>query len=148
MSETVPLTSVRTDGNTQARETLDMMAIAEYTEALKQGDQFPAVVVYFDGSDHWLADGFHRVSAAEQAGLVAFAADVHKGSQRDARLHAVGANTTHGLRRTNADKRKAVLTLLADDEWRAWSDREIARHCSVDGKTVAKLRKDHCGFPQ
>ena len=57
-------------------------------------------------------------------------------------LHAVSANATHGLRRTNADKRRAVMALLYDDEWAQWSDREIARRCAVDGKTVARLRAE------
>jgi len=33
------------------------------------------------------------------------------------------------------------MTLLRDPEWSGWSDREIARRCSVDGKTVATLRQ-------
>jgi hypothetical protein len=37
-------------------------------------------------------------------------------SCRDAILYAVGANASHGLKRTNRDKRNAVL-LLKDLEW-------------------------------
>ncbi len=43
--------------------------------------------------------------------------------------------------RSNEDKRRAVLTLLNDAEWSAWSNREIGRRCPVDDKTVAKLRE-------
>jgi len=50
------------------------------------------------------------------------------------------ANAAHGQRRTNADKRKAVMTLLEDEEWGKWTDREIARHCAVDHTTVGRLR--------
>ena len=32
---------------------------------------------------------------------------------------------------TNEDKRRAVMTLLADEEWGKWSDNEIARRCEV-----------------
>ncbi|WP_174695256.1 hypothetical protein [Methylobacterium phyllosphaerae] len=32
--------------------------------------------------------------------------------------------------------------LLEDEEWAAWSDREIARRCAVDNKTVARLRDE------
>ena len=46
------------------------------------------------------------------------------------------------MRRSNADKRKVVTRLLKDEEWSEWSDREIARQCKVDHKTVAKIRKD------
>jgi hypothetical protein len=53
---------------------------------------------------------------------------------------SVGANDTHGKRRTNEDKRRAVLMLLCDAEWSKWSNREIARQCGVDDKTVGVLR--------
>ncbi|MEX2673389.1 MAG: hypothetical protein WD294_14915 [Phycisphaeraceae bacterium] len=60
----------------------------------------------------------------------------------DAILYSVGANADHGLRRTNADKRASVETLLADDEWAKWSDREIAKRCAVHHDTVNRLRKE------
>ena len=64
-----------------------------------------------------LADGFHRVLATCMAGLTEIAADVRVGSQRDAFLYGISANSTHGLARTNADKRKAVALLLVDAKW-------------------------------
>lgn len=56
----------------------------------------------------------------------------------------VGANASHGLRRTNADKRKAVEILLNDDEWKLWSDREIARRCLVSHNFVGDIRRSIC----
>jgi hypothetical protein len=41
-------------------------------------------------------------------------------------LYTVGANATHGLRRSNADKRRAVSMLLDDPEWAQWSNLAIA----------------------
>lgn len=41
-------------------------------------------------------------------------ADVREGTRRDGILHAVGANATHGNRRTNEDKRRAIVILLND----------------------------------
>ena len=67
-------------------------------------------------------------------------AEVREGTRRDAILAAAAANATHGLRRTNADKRRAVLTLLRDPEWVKWSDRKIGAGRSVDHKTVAAIR--------
>lgn len=63
-----------------------------------------------------------------------------QGTKRDAILHSVGANTDHGLRRTNPDKRQAVMVLLKDEEWAQWSDREIARRCHVHNSFVSKIR--------
>ena len=50
-------------------------------------------------------------------GLAKISADVREGSRRDAILYAVGANASHGLKRTNRDKRNAVMVLLKDPEW-------------------------------
>ena len=37
----------------------------------------------------------------------------------------------------NADKRRAVVALLEDPEWSAWSDREIARRSGSHHKLEA-----------
>jgi hypothetical protein len=50
-------------------------------------------------------------------GLAKISADAREGSRRDATLYAVGANASHGLKRTNRDKRNAVMVLLNDPEW-------------------------------
>ncbi len=100
---------IRTDGGTQMRvNQLDLLTVTDYAEAMKQGKIFPPVDVFFDGSDYWLADGFQRHAGTKQAELEEINADVHHGTLRDAILFAVGANATHGLPRTNADKRRAV----------------------------------------
>ena len=111
--------SVRLDGGTQPRAMLDGAVIAEYAEAMEDGKQFPPVTVFYDGSSYWLADGFHRVNAALQIGRGYVEAQIITGTQRDAVLYSVGANAAHGLRRSNADKRRAVERLLRDDVWRS-----------------------------
>ena len=58
-----------------------------------------------------------------------------------AKLYACGANSKHGLLRSNEDKRKAVRTLLQDAEWSVWSDRDIATRCNVSPTFVDDLRK-------
>jgi hypothetical protein len=140
--ETVVLDRIRTDGGTQPREYLNELVLSEYTEALAYGAEFPAVTLFYDGSHYWLADGFHRFFAAKKHGTVSIPAEVRQGTRRDAVLYAAGANATHGLRRTNADKRRAVLTLLKDVEWQRWSNREIARQCGVTHTFVGKLRTE------
>jgi len=140
-SKSVTLAEIRIDGGTQPRTELNQAVIAEYGELLAQGVPFPAITVYFDGVNYWLADGFHRYWAAKQANTE-LAVNVIQGSQRDAILHSVGANANHGLRRSNEDKRKAVTTLLLDEEWCQWSDRAIARQCQVSDRFVNKIRKE------
>lgn len=138
--ETISLAGIRRNGGTQVRAQTDWLIVDDYAQAMKDGATFPPIVVYFDGSEYWLSDGFHRVEAAERAGLTEIAADVRRGTQRDAILNACSANAAHGLRRTNADKRRAVETLLRDDEWVKWSNLEIARRCSVSESFVRGLR--------
>ena len=56
-------------------------------------------------------------------------ATIHQGTQRDVILFSLGANADHGIRRNNNDKNRAVKTMLRDNEWQNWSDREIAKIC-------------------
>jgi site-specific DNA-methyltransferase (adenine-specific) len=108
---------------------------------MQQDGHFPPVTVFYDGREYWLADGFHRVAAAQNIGKDRILADVQQGRQRDAILYSVGANARHGLPRSNEDKRRAVLKLLNDTEWRQWSDREIARRCVVTANFVGDVRR-------
>ena len=62
------------------------------------------MVVFCDGTDYWLADGFHRLEAHRQVGFRDIEVDLKLGTKRGAILYAVGANASHGLRRTPADK--------------------------------------------
>jgi ParB-like chromosome segregation protein Spo0J len=134
------LSEIQIDGGTQCRDELDDSVVAEYAEAIRAGDDFPPATVFFDGSKHWLADGFHRYHAYKRAGAIEIPADIRNGTRRDAILYSSGANKQHGLRRSVAAKRNAVTNLLRDDEWSLWSDREIARHCGVSHPFVASLR--------
>lgn len=137
---TLALSEICTDGGTQTRAALDPATVAEYADAMTAGTVFPAVTVFHDGATYWLADGFHRHAAALQAGRADVDAEIRPGTQRDAVLYACGANAAHGLRRTNADKRRAVLTLLEDEEWQHWSDGVIAQRCAVSQPFVSGLR--------
>jgi len=136
---------IRLDGGTQPRAQLSAETIAEYMHAMEEGTVFPPITVFNDGKEYWLADGFHRVGAARMANIIEIDADIKQGTQREAVLFSVGVNSAHGLRRTNEDKRRAVLRLLEDPEWGKWSDREIARKCNVGHPLVASLRPDVTG---
>jgi hypothetical protein len=115
---------------------------AEYVEAMQAGAKFPPVVVFRDADGKlWLADGFHRCRAAELAADDSVRADVREGDRRAALLYAAGANASHGARRTNADKRRAVAALFADPEWAGWSDQIVAERCAVSQPFVSSLRR-------
>ena len=135
------LTEINILAGTQSRAETNDDTVREYKEALEHGAEFPPVVVFSDGSERgkWLADGFHRYLAHRKAGLTEITCDVRVGTLRDAKLFSNGANRTHGLPRTNADKRRAVMNMLADDEWKTWSQEQIAKACGVSTGLVSKI---------
>lgn len=133
---------IRLDGGTQPRAGIDQAMVDDYANDMANGSVFPPIELVYDGKDYWLWDGFHRFHAYRRDGDRAIPANVRQGTRRDAVLLSVGANATHGLRRTNADKRRSVLALLEDEEWRQWSDREIARRCAVGNKMVSDMRQE------
>lgn len=135
------LKQVRLDGDTQPRQFINEDTVNDYSEQMLEDAEFPAIDVFHDGANYWLADGFHRFFATKKAGFLDIEANIHEGTRRDAVLFSVGTNAVHGLRRTNDDKRKAVLTLLNDLEWSEWSDNEIARRCHVSNMTVGRIKK-------
>ena len=144
--QTLHLDQIRIDGGTQPRVAIDQGIVDEYAEQYSSGVDLNPVIVFHDGATYWLADGFHRYWANRKIKSDHIFAHVHQGTQRDAILYSVGANAEHGLRRTNGDKRKAVLTMLTnpmvslDDEGNPWSDNAIAKRCQVSPHTVASAR--------
>ena len=135
------ISEIRTDGGTQPRAALDPEIIAEYADAMDRGEQFPPVDVMYDGDHYWLFDGFHRVKAAGTTDRTTIAAEVHQGTQQDAQWESLAANKKHGLRRSRADKQRAVKQAL-----KGWgsekSAREIARHVGVSDATVRRYSEE------
>ena len=136
----IKLSDIRTDGGTQSRELISETTVQEYTEAHLNGATFPPIEVFDDGVNKWLVDGFHRYFMYMRGGVKEVDAVVHKGTNRDAVLFSLGVNDKHGLQRTNADKRKSVLTALNDIEWQDLSDRKIAEICRVSHAFVGKVK--------
>lgn len=140
----VPLAQITFDTKIQSREGLNTEKVNEYEASFREHGwgNFPPISLYDDGEIKWIGDGNHRYAAASQAGLAMVPARIKTGTRRDAILHAASANHDHGLPRTNADKRRSVTLLLLDEEWRTWSDHQVAQHCHVDHKTVGKIRSE------
>jgi hypothetical protein len=136
----VMLDSIEYEPQNQARVQLNNDTVAEYADAMARKEKLPPIVCYHDGSTYWLADGFHRYHAARKRGEKWIDAQVIKGSRDDARWHAAGANTQHGLNRTTADKQKAVR--LALELRPTLSDNKIAAHCGVSQPFVGKVRSE------
>jgi hypothetical protein len=133
---------IRIDGDTQSREEINQAMVDEYASNMEDGSVFPAIVAFFDGVHYWLGDGFHRYFATKKIGKGSIETDVRNGTNRDAWLYSLSANSKHGLRRSNADKRKSVRRALDDFELQDWSNAEIARQCDVSAGLVAAMRGD------
>jgi len=142
--ETVLIADIIIDEAKLPREAGDQATVDEYTECLNNGIELPPPDVCRDKDGNvYLWDGWHRIAAHKAKGDTSILVRIHEGSERDAVLFAVAANDTHGLRRTNADKRKAVQILLQDPEWSQWSDKKLASICHVSDGLVARIRKSH-----
>lgn len=139
-AERIAIADIVTDAGTQMRAGIDGDAIADYADAYARGDAMPPVAAIYDGERYILTDGFHRIAAARRAGLAHIPCYVTAGTLRDAILAAAGANARNGLRRTTADKQRAIERLLRDEEWTQRSDTWIADHVNVSPKTVSARR--------
>lgn len=135
------LEEIRIDGGTQARARMSDATINEYASAMKDGAIFPPVTVFFDGEEYWLADGFNRYYAHKLIQRPHIDIVIKQGTRLDAKLYAVGANSDHGQRRTNEDKRNAVLMVLSEPAWKGWSARDVAKHCAVTHTFVNDVKK-------
>ena len=140
--ESIQITDVELADDVQSRVAINEVAVKEFAKAMDEEAEFPPIVVFHDGDTYWCADGFHRVRAALQAGKESIAAEVRAGGKEDAILHSVGANATHGIRRTNKDKRRAVEILLQHKVWGTWGARDIARRAGVTHPTVLRAQKE------
>jgi hypothetical protein len=142
MNKVLNIGALVLDQKLQSRTEINEDTVADYVEAVKRGDEFPPVLAYFDGVHYWLTDGYHRYHAHKQAGRAGIDCEVVNGTFRDAVLRATSVNSKHGMRRTYADKRKAVMTLIDDIEWDTWSNIEMAEHCGVSASFVSNLRSE------
>lgn len=133
------LAAIRLDGGTQTRTRLNLEVVKEYADLYRDGRQLPPVVVFFDGFVNWLADGFHRVDARQEAGFDDVEIEVLEGTQADALWYACGANQAHGLRRCCQDKHLAVRKAL--EVFGGQSNQVIAEHCGVSWKLVNDMRQ-------
>ncbi len=151
----VNLKLISEDAELQMRAATSPEVVAEYrrllNEAMEACDSrfqpewpFSAPVtlynVHSDDGLYLIADGFHRVQAARDAGWEWVTASVIVGTIEDARLSAIKSNAGHGLPRSQADRRKAVRAALIHPSLKDAGNRDIARVCGVSHGLVAAVR--------
>jgi transposase len=138
--KTLNLLNIRIDGGTQAREELNQEAVADYAEKMRDGEVFPPVTVFFDGSEYWLVDGFHRYFATKSNGKTSIDAEVENGTLKEAVRASWKANGKRGLNLNSADTKKIMLAMFADEVTKTWSNRQIAEYVGVSHSTVNRLK--------
>lgn len=136
----VKLEDIRIDGGTQYRDQINQDVVRDYTEAMRNGDEFPHMQTVFDGSTHWLVDGFHRYFACMAFGAKIVPVEYTPGTQREAQVIAMGVNGDHGLQRNNATKRRQVEAALMHEDTKDLSNLQIAKLCKVSDTFVAAVR--------
>ena len=132
--------NIRTDGGTQPRLELDQDMVKDYAEKMRDGTVFPPIIVFHDGSEYWLADGFHRYFATKSNALTTIEAEVKQGTLREAMLFAWSANNRHGKPPKPEDIRAIIRKMFEDEEWSKWSNVQIAKQLDVSVSTVQRLR--------
>lgn len=138
----VPLTQIDWQNlTTQLRVAIDGDQIDNLKAAFEAGATLPPIDLFRERADAYIiADGWHRYHAARILKHKTINAYIHDGGRSDAIKFALGANATHGLRRTNKDKRKAVE--VAVREFPKLSARAIADLCHVSHNFAAEIVKE------
>ncbi len=116
--------------------------MAEYVELMAAGIEFdPAQAIEDEAGFIYVWDGSHRGAAARQLD-VPLRLTIETGTEAEAEWLALSANQKHGLRRSQADKQFVVRQALLHSRGVQTSNREMARHCGVDHKTVGRIRAE------
>lgn len=109
---------------------------------IDDGVTLPPVEAIASGKAVYVYDGLHRLTAWRDAAWETVPVSVEPGTLQEAQERALLANVAHGLRRSNADKRRAVelafalMARLGEN----WSSHEVARRCGVSVDLVARTR--------
>jgi len=134
------LSKINHSADTQVRVEIDEETVATYAEAMQDGAKFPPIIVFCDGTEYFVGDGFHRIMAAARNKFMDIEADVRKGTRQDALWFALGANKTNGKRLERGDVKKAVEVALR--EWPNKSQQEIAEQVGCSQFLVNRVQNE------
>ena len=140
-----PMFSVQSVQAYQSRAgRLNEELVKEYVERYREGKKMdPIEVCGTHNMGFFIVDGHHRYEAMKRAGFppereIAVNVADARIDQSVVKWLASGANTAHGMRRTNDDKRRAVEMALESHPEQ--SDRAIADHVGTSHEFVRQLR--------
>lgn len=141
--KTLSVDLLRIDGGTQNRLSINEDVVEDYAEIIAGCNgkwPFAPLDVFHDGTDYYVADGFHRTLGAIRAKRSSVPCEIRKGTAKDARVFGMTANDRHGLRMSRADKRACVEWLL-ENEQKLTQD-EISHKAGVSKRLVQMIVAD------
>lgn len=130
----------------QKRVAMNQDVVSDYTAVLQDGRKLANVKAQDCGDIGIVVwDGFHTIAAHIAAGIEKISVDIDpKGKLSDedaliaAEVSACGANASHGLRRTKADRHEAVKACIRLRP--EWSVRDVANHVGVSKSLVQNIK--------
>ena len=140
MTKLINLSEITLSQAFLVRESINNQVVDDYVESLALKAVFPPIHVFKSGRGYVLADGWHRVYAFRKAKKKSILAEVHEGDELECLRFCLQSNQEHGLRRTNADKRRAVK--LALGQLKDMNESEVAKLCGVSHTYVAKIKSE------
>lgn len=128
----------------QPRAALNVEHMRDLVAALVAGAKLPPLDVVDMGGDGFaLVDGYHRHAAYLAHGTHDVDLRIMATGDRDtARWWSLAANRSHGLKRTNAEKRAAVRHALEHAFAGDMSNDDLAAHCGVSATLVGETRRE------
>ena len=137
------LSQITIDHKLMMRVGVDQEIVDEYAQKMLDGDKFPPVIIFNDGDNNYLVEGFKRYYANKKNGFEIIDADVRMGTYDDAFDYAfVKANRGHGERYKTKDKRLQLKMAFEVPRYASKSDRELSRILDVSHTFVSKARKE------
>ena len=137
------LDEIKVDFSTYGyRKQKDLLRVQQYREIL---DVLPPVDVFDTPLGMVLVAGHHRYDAHVNEGRQTLRANLHQGSELEARLFAIKSNVVHGLPLTRAERKQALrdFILISKAGDGNVSDREIARDFGACSRsTVLRERRE------
>jgi ParB-like chromosome segregation protein Spo0J len=141
---TLEVTAIQTDPDINPRVWLNPSAVETYSALYREheGDDAPLPLLDVFWIDHayYVADGHHRLAAAQKASLATLQCRVFRGTRQEAFLHAVRANAGRGVPFHYGDYERIVTRMLTHPDTAALSNREIARRIGCSHTYVNHLR--------
>lgn len=110
----VPIDQIVRSNDLQPRGKIDEATVRRYAKHMELGHEFPPVVLHKVDNLLYLADGFHRVAAAETNGDSHIFATITESSMESAKGTAALANLKHGLAMTPKQIRKGAFRLYVE----------------------------------